>query len=77
MKHSARFSNSLASSGVHQSRRLPVGVELAALIVEPVCQLVAHDRPDGAVIHGRIQLLSKNGGCRIPAGKLMLFCSGL
>ena len=40
----ARSSNALPSAGVHQSRRLPCGVELPALVVEPVRQLVADDR---------------------------------
>ncbi len=36
----------LASSAVHQSRSLPVGVDLAALVVEAVADLVADHRAD-------------------------------
>ena len=44
-------SNSARSSSVHQSRS-GRGVELAALVVEAVRDLVADDRADGAVVHG-------------------------
>ena len=67
-----------ASSGVHQSRRLPLRVELAALVVEAVGQFVADDGADAAVVDGVVACLgSKNGGCRMPAGKLMSFICGL
>ena len=45
---------SCASSGVHQSRSRPCGVELAALVVEAVRQLVADHAADRAVVDRRI-----------------------
>ena len=45
-----------ADSGVHQSRRLPVGIVLPALIVEAVRHLVADDRADAAVVDRVVRL---------------------
>ena len=64
------------SFGVHQSRSA-VGVELAALVVEAVADLVADHAADGAVVHRGIGFGSKNGGCRIAAGKTISLMSGL
>ena len=68
--------NGFASSGVHQSRRLPLGVELAALVVEAVRHLVADHRADRPVVDGVVGLWSKNGGCRMPAGKTISLSCG-
>ena len=53
----ARFSNSVPSCAVHQSRRLPCGIELAALIVKAMGQFVADDDSDAAEIGGVVGLL--------------------
>ena len=57
-------------------RRPPVAqragrVDLAALVVEAVRQLVADDRAGRAVVDRRIRRRSKIGGCRMPAGNTM------
>ena len=52
--HLPRSSYCLPSSAVHQSRRFPLRVELAALIVEAVDDFVSDDHADGAVVHGII-----------------------
>ncbi len=57
--------------------QVAVSVELAALIVEAVNDFVTDDHADGAVVHRVIHVVgSKNGGCRIPAGKLIVFSCG-
>ena len=73
----SRSTKALPDSGVHQSVRLPFGVELAALVVEAVGELVAHHHADGAEVHrvGRPRV-SKNGGWRMPAGKTISFIGG-
>jgi len=63
-------------------RRPPVaevglGVELPALIVEGVGELVTDGRAGVAVVWRVIQLRVVQCGCRTPAGKLMSFICGL
>src|ERR1700683_4823535 len=41
--------------------QVTLGIELAALIVEPVRQLVPHYRTDGATVHGRIHAVVEEG----------------
>jgi len=47
----ARFSNSLASSSVHQSVRLPLGANFRPWVVEAVRELVADHGADAAEVH--------------------------
>ena len=57
--------------------QVALAVELRALIVEAVGHFVSDDYADAAVVHRRIDLAVKNGGCRMPAGKLMSLNDGL
>ena len=52
--------------------QITVVVELAPLIVITVNGFVPNDRAGGGIIYRVIFAGSKNGGCRIPAGKLMV-----
>jgi hypothetical protein len=52
-------------------------VVLRALVVEAVADLVADHRADAAVVLGRVGVGSKNGFCRIPAGKQISLVPGL
>ena len=54
--HSARFSNSSASCSVHQSCRLPCGVELAPFIVEAMRQFMADGAAGVAIIRRVVHL---------------------
>ena len=54
-----------------------VGVELRALIVEAVRELVADHHADAAEVRGDASgPAPKNGGCRMPAGSAVLFAAG-
>ena len=52
----ARASKVFASSAVHQSRNFPVGIDLAALIVKTVRQLVTDHAADRAVVDRGIRV---------------------
>jgi hypothetical protein len=56
--------------------QVAVAVELAALVVEAVPDLVADDGADAAVVDRVVGVASKNGGCRIAAGKTISFIPG-
>ena len=68
--HSARFSNSSASFGVHQSRQVALRVELAALVVEAVGQLVADHRSDRAEVDRRRRSVVEERRLQDAGGKV-------
>ena len=50
MTHWARLSNSVFVAGVHHDGEVALAVELAALVVEAMGELVADDHADRAVV---------------------------
>ena len=75
-----RSANSLErrrSNSVHQFDQVAVAVVLRALVVETVADLMPDDSADAAVVQASSASGSKNGGCRMPAGKQISFMPGL
>ena len=72
--HAPFASNFVSSASCHQFCEVAVGVELRALVVEAVGELVADHHADAAEVRGDGAVLApKNGGWRMPAGSAVLF----
>ncbi len=74
--HAVRSWNFFRSSS-STSCRAALGVELRALVVEAVADLVADHHADRAVVHRVARSHANAGGCRMPAGKTISLSSGL